>query len=148
MKPLIAQEKYDKDFAPLAGFYTYHVQNKKLPISLDELQDFGVHLEAVNIEDVARVDEKTLPLNTIVFSSSKKNNNAKNLTWSTIRCLVSHPENIEEIENDGIRCYKLKCSSKKGDKIVPTMKGVVACDVWPDFTKKLQKIIEERAQSK
>ena len=58
-----------------------------------------------------------------------------------IRCLPCHPENISYKQE----CYQLHCSQKnnKNGKISFTMKGVVSCDVWPQFIEKLQnKIIE------
>lgn len=143
-KLLISEEKYNKDFVYLLSFWNYHVKNKQLPISLDEIQAYGVYLEVKKRNDLARLDFSAVPKNTIFFSSSKKACNVKNLTW-TMRCMAAHPENIKEIKRDNNKYYKLKCSTidRKTKEIVPTMKGLVACDLWPRFTKQLINRIKE-----
>lgn len=52
---------------------------------------------------------------------------------------MSHPENIEEVKVDGILYYKVRCNIKdnKTNKMMPTMKGLISCDVWPTFIKQL-----------
>lgn len=145
-KLLIPEENYKSDFAPLSGFYNYHVKGKDISVSLDEIQGFGVTLEPKKRQEIANVNVNSLMTNTIIFSSSKKKYNVKNLIW-TIRCLVAHPENIEEKSINGVKYYNICCSTKDKitGKVIPTMKGLVARDLWPKFTEQLiNKIKEEK----
>ena len=144
-KLLIPEEKFKSDFAPLSGFYNYHIKGKDISVSLDEIQGFGVSLEAHKQKDIANITENSLSVNTIKFSSTKKKYNVKNLTW-TIRCLVAHPENIIEKEVNGIKCYSICCSKKNNvtGKKTPTMKGLIACEIWPKFTEQLINKITEK----
>lgn len=141
---LISEENYNSDFAPLSGFYNYHVKGKDISVSLDEIQGFGVTLEPKKRQEIANVNSNSLVINTILFSSSKKKNNVKNLIW-TIRCLVAHPENIEEKSINGVKYYNIFCSTKDKEtgKVIPTMKGLVACGLWPKFTEQLINKIKE-----
>ena len=131
---LIPEEKYNTDFQPFTGFYEYHVKGKRISVELLDIQNFGVNLRIAKREELGKLDIKTIPLNTIVFSSSKKKNNVKNLMWY-IRCLPCHPENIVLEQN----YYRLVCSqkNKETDKKDITMKGIVTCDVWNHFIKEL-----------
>lgn len=143
---LIPEEKFKSDFAPLSGFYNYHIKGKDISVALDEIQGFGVSLKPYKLKDIANITDNSLPVNTIAFSSSKKKNNVKNLTWAIIRCLVAHPENIIEKEVNGIKCYRILCSTKnnKTGKITQTMKGLVSCEIWPKFTEQLINKITEK----
>ena len=142
---LIPEERFKQDFAPLSGFYDYHVKGKIIDVALNEIQGFGVSLVPKQREEIAKLNSDSLSVNSIFFSSSKKKNNVKNLMW-TIRCLVAHPENIsEKIVND-VKCYSITCNTKdnKTGRVIPTMKGLVSCEVWQHFTKQLcNKIIEK-----
>lgn len=144
-KMLISEEKYNADFAPLSGFYKYHVEGKSISVKLDDVQGFGVRLEPKKRKELANGKTDPFIVNTIKFSSSKKKNNVKNLMW-TIRCLVAHPENISEKTVNGVKCYSICCSTidKNTSKAIPTMKGLVACELWPDFVNKLMSIIKDR----
>lgn len=143
---LIPEEKFKSDFAPLSGFYNYHIKGKDISIALDEIQGFGVSLKAHKLKNIANITDSSLPVNSIAFSSSKKKNNVKNLTWAIIRCLVAHPENIIEKDVNGTMCYSICCCAKnsKTGKRVPTMKGLVACEIWPKFTEQLINKIAEK----
>lgn len=143
---LIPEEKFKSDFAPLFGFYNYHIKGKDITVALDEIQGFGVSLEPHDLGDIANITDNSLPVNTIAFSSSKKKYNVKHLTWAIIRCLVAHPENIVEKDVNGTKCYSILCSTKnnKTGKIIPTMKGLVACEIWPKFTEQLINKITEK----
>ena len=142
---LIPEERFKQDFAPLSGFYDYHVKGKNIAVALNEIQGFGVSLDPKKRGKIANVNSDSLEVNSIYFSSSKKKDNVKNLMW-TIRCLVAHPENIsEKIVND-VKCYSINCGTKdkKTGNVIPTMKGLVSCEVWQQFTKQLcNKIIEK-----
>ena len=137
-KLLIPEENYKSDFAPLSGFYNYHVKGKDISISLNEIQGFSVTLEPKKRQEIANVSSDSLVIYTIIFSSSKKKNDGKNLIW-TIRCLDAHPENIEEKSVNGVKFYNICCSTKdkKTGKVIPTMKGLVACDLWPNITEQI-----------
>ena len=139
-KCLIPEEMYNKDFQPFTGFFEYHAKNRTVPVSLSEIQEFGVKLEVVNREVLNKLD--TIPINTIKFSSSKKKRNVNNLMWY-FRCLPCHPENINISNNQ--KCYQLQCcrnDNKTGEKVI-CMKGLVACDVWSSFIKDVtDKIVE------
>lgn len=144
---LIPEEMYNSDFAPFASFYSYHVKGKILSVALDEIQGNGVALYAEKKrKKVENVDTKTLPVNTIIFASSKKNCNVKNMIWDIIRCTVAHPENIQQVDKDGTKCYELTCTiqDKYTKKIVPTMKGIIACDLWPVFANRVMEIIKKK----
>lgn len=137
---LIPEDKYNTDFQPFTGFYEYHVKGITVSVKLLDIQDFGVNLKIEKREELGKLDVKTIPLNTIMFSSSRQKNNVKNLMWY-IRCLPCHPENIV-LEQD---YYILLCSQnnkEKGKKEI-TMKGIVSCNVWSHFIEKLTKHIKE-----
>ena len=146
-KFLIPEEKYLSDFSPLAGFYDYHIKSKGVEIPLEIIQGLGVNLIPKRQNDVAKIQDNDINVNTIVFSSSKKKHNVKNLAWC-IRCLVSHPENIEIVNVDNRICYRLRCSKKKNntDKYITTMKGLIDCAVWSDFVKKWMDTIKENEE--
>ena len=138
-KLLIPENKFKSDFAPLVGFYDYHIKKKSIPIKLNYIQDMGVRLKVIKKRcDFAEIDEEEISVNTIIFSSSKKKNNVKNLFWN-LRCIVAHPENIEEVKINDVLCYKIICITKdKETKLtIPTMKGIISCDVWSIFIKQL-----------
>ena len=141
-KALIPEENFKSDFAPLSGFYDYHVKNKTISLSLDEVQGMGVLLKAMRRSEMAELESEELDVNTICFSSSQRNKNVKNLFW-TIRCLVAHPENIKEVEIGGVKCYSIFCTTKENDKRILTMKGVVNCNVWSSFIKQITNKIKE-----
>lgn len=144
-KLLILENEYEKDFKPIVGFYSYHVKGRNIVVKLKDIDCLGVAIEARKQEkDIALIDINTLSTNVLYFSSSKKNRNVKNLMWY-IRCLVHHPENIEKVTLNGKEYYKLWCGHKdsKTGLIVPNMKGLIECSVWPNFIKGLtDKIIE------
>lgn len=132
---LISENVFNQDFSPITGFYNYHVKGKKINTSLDAVQNLGVGLEVKSLDEIGRFDFDDIPTNTIKFSSSKRNQNIRNLAW-TIRCLAHHIENVHEIDRNGQKCYEIVCLKKEEKKgIYPTMKGVVACDVWANFVK-------------
>lgn len=137
---LIPEKKYNADFQPFTGFYEYHVKGRKISVKLFDIQDFGVNLIVAKRKELSELDVKSIPLDTIMFSSSEKKNNVKNLMWY-IRCLPCHPENIVLKQN----CYQLECSqhNRKTDEKDITMKGVVSCDVWNHFIEKLTNKIKE-----
>ena len=138
-KCLISERAYNKDFSHLASFWAYYVKKRELPISLNEIQNFGVHIEVKNRIDLGKMSFSKLPHNTIFFTSTRKKLNVKNLMWN-IRCLVAHPENIREVKFEDKKFYR------KTKKIVHTMKGLIQCDMWPLFIKKLtEKIKNETA---
>lgn len=143
---MIPEEKFNADFGPIVSFYAFHVKKKSILISLNDIGMFGVNLEAKkHIKDIEQIDMNAIVPNAIYFSSSKKKHNVKNLMWY-IRCSAHHPENIEIVNINGVEYYKLWCGRKDNIKktIASTMKGLVACDVWPDFIKGLtNKIIED-----
>jgi len=137
---LIPEEKYDTDFQPFTGFYEYHVKGRTIPVKLLDIQGFGVDLKVAKRDELENLDVKSMPLNTIMYSSSRKKNNVKNLMWY-IRCLPCHPENIVLEQGN----YQLVCSQKKGktgEKEI-TMKGTVSCEVWNHFIKELTNKIKE-----
>lgn len=142
----ILENEYEKDFKPIVGFYSFHVKSKNITIKLKNIAHLGVTIEARKQEkDIALIDINTFSTNVIYFSSSKKSKNVKNLMWY-IRCLAHHPENIEKVTLNGIEYYKLWCGHKdnKTGLMVPNMKGLVECSVWPNFIKGLtEKIIED-----
>ena len=144
-KLLIAEEKFKSDFAPLAGFYDYHIKGKKISVDLADIQEYGIALTPQTLKDIASIDDDAISVNTINFSSTKKKQNVKNLAWA-IRCLISHPENIKEKEVKGTKCYYICCSMKNRKTGVksPTMKGLVACDLWTIFTGQLINKIKEK----
>lgn len=144
---LIPEEKFQKDFSFLAGFYDYHVKGKKLAISLSEIQQYGVDLYPKKLNDIANLKYDDIPSNSIIFSSSKKSKNVKNLMWA-IRCLVSHPENIEIIERDEKNYYKIICFMKRNSIVLPNMKGIISCDIWEKFVRKLCERIKEEKHEK
>ena len=67
-RPLIPQEDFDRDFAPLSGFYDYHVIRKRIPIRLNEIQKFGIHLDALKEPEIANVDENWLTSKSLCLS--------------------------------------------------------------------------------
>lgn len=81
---LVPEESFKSDFVPLSGFYNYHVKGKDISIKLDDIQGFGVVLEPKKRKEIAHVNENALVTNTIMFSSSKKKYNVKNLLWRKI----------------------------------------------------------------
>lgn len=142
---MIPEEKFNADFGPIVSFYAFHIKKKSIPISLNDIGMFGVNIEAKkNIKDIEQIDMNAVVPNVIFFSSSKKKYNVKNLMWN-IRCLAHHPENIEIVNINGVKCYKLWCSRKNKirNTIAPTMKGLIACDAWPIFIKCLTDKITE-----
>ena len=141
---MIPEELFEKDFKPLAGFYDYHVKRRKIPLALKDIQDLGVDLTArrQSTDPISEIEHDDLPTNTIVFSSSRKNQNVKNLMW-TIRCLTAHPENIDIVNVGKKKCYKIICFRKQGDSSIPIMKGLISCDTWPVFISQLINKLKE-----
>ena len=142
-KYLIPEETFKSDFAPLTGFYDYHIKKKQILVSLDEVQNMGVTLKPMKRKEIADVDSKDLAVNTICFSSIKRKRYVKNLFW-TLRCLVAHPENIRIKTVNGKKCYSIYCTTKDNDKLVPTMKGIISCEIWPRFTEQIINKIKEK----
>ncbi len=139
---LIPEELFEKDFKKFTGFYDYHVKNKVIPLSLNEIQGLGVNLKIKTPIDIQQLTDNLLTINTIYFSSSKKKENVKNLMW-TIRCLTAHPENISEFICEDTKCYKIYCTRKNNGVKQETMKGIIACDKWNEFINNITtKIIE------
>ena len=147
-KILIPEEKFQHDFKPLAGFFDYHVKSKNIKIPLEKFQEFGVNLIPQKPPKMAKIPQKDVAINSIVFSSSRKSNNVKNLAWY-IRCLVSHPENISIDNMDGKACYRLYCSKKVDNKddYSITMQGLVDCEIWAEFAKKWMNTILELSEN-
>ena len=141
----LSEEEYENDFKPLAGFYTYHVEKKNISITLKEVENNGVILETKKkVADIAPISLKMLSPNIIYFSSSEKKKNVKNLMWG-IRCSAHHPENVSVVHVNDKKCYQIQCGKKDKNtgKVIPTMKGLVECDIWPLFINELtNRIIE------
>ena len=74
---LIPEERFKQDFAPLSGFYDYHVKGKNIAVALNEIQGFGVSLDPKKRGKIANVNSDSLEVNSIYFSSSKKKDNGK-----------------------------------------------------------------------
>ena len=139
---LIPERLFEKDFKEFTGFYDYHVKKQKISLALNDIQGFGVELKVTKPDEIQKMVDNSLAINTIYFSSSKKKNNVKNLMW-TIRCLTSHPENISELMFENIKCYKIYCTRKTNGIKQETMKAIIACDIWKEFIKNITtKIIE------
>ena len=138
--PTIPEEVFIKDFKPMAGFYDFHVKKRKIKLSLKDLNVMGVELKPKKQMKIAEVILEEMPLNTIVFSSSKKSQNVKNLMW-TFRCLTAHPENIEIVTIGGREYYKIICWKKQKDSNIPIMKGIVSSNEWPMFIDRIQSSI-------
>ncbi len=137
-KFLIPEKTYKKDFLPYAGFFEYHIRKKNVPLKLSDAQGWGVQLEVKSKQEVDGQDIKQLSVNSIIFTSTHRKENIRNLMWY-IRCLPCHPDNIKTRKVNDTKCYQIRCSTKRY-----AMKGLVACDVWPDFIKSLtNKIIED-----
>ena len=141
---MISEKKFNEDFAPIVGFYNYHIRNKKINIKLSDLQQFGVQLKPEKISNIEDITEEEIPLNTILFSSSKKNNNVKNLMWA-IRCVAHHPENVCIIRKKNHNYYRLRCLRKdnKNKNSRKTMQGLVSCELWNEFIEKIKNRIKE-----
>lgn len=138
-KLLIPEEKYKSDFEPFTGFYDYHIKDKCVSMNLDMVKNFGVSLIPCKYTNIKTLDINSVPVNTIMFSSSKKKNNIKNLMWY-IRCLHCHPENIREVQIGTTIYYQIQ-NLKTGK-----LKGVVEVNVWINFIKNItQKIIDNES---
>lgn len=135
-KFLISEEKFKSDFESLMSFFTYHVQKHDISLKLSDIQDLGVKLEVRKEKEVKDLNVKSVPINTIIFSSSKKSRNIHNLMWY-MRCLPCHAENIEEVDVDDVKCYQIQ-NLKTG-----RLKGLVSCEVWSQFIEKLTNKIAE-----
>lgn len=142
---LIPENDYEKDFGFIVGFYAYHVKNKDIAVSLSDISNLGVNIEAKKKKkEIELIDINMLSTNVIYFSSTEKKKNVKNLMWC-IRCLAHHPENIEIVNQNGTAFYKLWCGHKDNIKgvVIPTMLGLVDCNVWPNFIRGLMDKITE-----
>lgn len=140
---LIPEEQYSSDFNPILTFYNYHVKGKKITLSLDDINNFGVKLVPLKHKAIRKTDEKINTINSIEFSSNDKKEQVKNLMYC-FRCIAAHPENIEEVIVNGVKCYKLICYRKEKSQTarVITMKGLVTQSTWNSFCNQIFNLIK------
>lgn len=140
---LIPEEQYLSDFNPILAFYNYHVKGKRITLSLDDINYFGVKLVPLKHKAIQKTDENINAINFIEFSSNDKKEQVKNLMYC-FRCIAAHPENIEEVIVNGVKCYKLICYRKEKNcsARVITMKGLVDQCTWNSFCNQLFNLIK------